>query len=652
MQRIFVAIRGGIGFIVLAGIAGAIVGAAQGVGIAAENDYRQQGLRRLAQWVVADGAHDGMLVAIACAAALLAMLLLTWPIARLVLGNWGRALIGALVAMPVLALYLWAAWYVNRFYLPGLLTFATLIGNLLLVAVAVALWYAAIRVIERTPLPRHLAWSRALVRPLPLLAMLVVPLAVQVAYILARPSDRLGATDQPNELPNVLIVIVDALRPDRLGAYGYARKTSPNLDRLASESWLYTQALTTAPWTKPAIASLLTGLYPREHGISSGGWSRRDEAGAAQVSALPASSLTLPELLAETGYRTAAFGENHHLIARLGFAQGFEEHALDLMDRPFMESVTARLGLGVARHFASPGAQRNTGKKIHQRFFGWLPNDAQPYFAYLHHIDVHWPYRAPPPYAERFGARRTATDFNSMDFYLKAGPQRADPDNPPDIDTELLQDMSNAYDAAIQFMDAELGRLFSELKRRGSYDRTLIVVTADHGEQFMEHGEIGHGTSLHDVLLRVPLMIKFPCPGPNCRPNRIDEQVQLVDVMPTILATVGVPAPRALSGRDIAKPVPSTRVAYAEMGGQIALRTSQFKLIHHLEESRTELYALQADPGERRNLAETDPQLAATFRDRLFSWLEQTEQNAVAPREEVVADEQMLARLKALGYVE
>lgn len=648
MQRIFVAIRGVIGFIVLAGIVGAMVGAIHGFGIAADNEYRQQGLRRLARWVMADGAHDGMLVAIAGAAALLAILLLAWPIARLVLGSWRRALIGAMVAIPVLALYLWAAWYVNRFYLPGLLTFATLAGNLVLVVAAVALWYGAIRLIERTQLPSHLAWSHALTRPLPLLAMLIVPLAVLVAYVVARPSDKLGATAQPN----VLIVVIDALRPDRLGAYGYTRNTSPNLDRLASESWLYTQAITTAPWTKPAIASLFTGLYPREHGISSADWSRRDEAGAAQVSALPAKSLTLPELLAEAGYRTAAFGENHHLIARLGFAQGFEEHALDLMDRSFLESVTGRLGLGIAHHFASPGQGRNTGRKIHERFFGWLPGGDQSYFAYLHHIDVHWPYRAPAPYAQRFHARRTTTDFNSMAFYMKAGPQRADPDQPPDIDAALLQDMSDAYDEGIQFVDAELGRLFAELKRRGSYDRTLIVVTSDHGEQFMEHGEIGHGTSLHDVLLRVPLIIKFPCPGPNCRAQRVDEQVQTVDLMPTILATVGIPAPQAVSGRDIAKPVPSTRVAYAEMGGQIALRTSQFKLIHYLEESRTELYALQPDPGERRNLADTDPQLAATFRDRLFSWLEQTEQNAAAPREEVVADEQMLARLKALGYVE
>lgn len=648
MQRIFVAIRGVIGFIVLAGIVGAMVGAIHGIGIAAANDYRQQGLRRLAQWVIADGAHDGMLVAIACAAALLAIVLLAWPIARFVLGNWRRALIGAMVAIPVLALYLWAAWYVNRFYLPGLLTFATLAGNLLLVVAAVGLWYAAIRVIERTQLPRHLAWSQALTRPLPLLAMSIVPLAVLVAHVVARPSDRLGAAAQPN----VLIVVIDALRPDRLGAYGYTRNTSPNLDRLANESWLYTQAITTAPWTKPAVASLLTGLYPREHGISSADWSRRDEAGAAQVSALPAKSLTLPELLAEAGYRTAAFGENHHLIARLGFAQGFEEHELDLMDRSFMESVAGRLGLGIAQHFASPGQGRNTGRKIHERFFDWLPSGDQPYFAYLHHIDVHWPYRAPPPYAERFHARRTTTDFNSMDFYMKAGPQRADPDQPPDINAALLQDMSDAYDEGIQFVDAELGRLFAELKLRGSYDRTLIVVTADHGEQFMEHGEIGHGTSLHDVLLRVPLIIKFPCPGPNCGAHRVDEQVQTVDLMPTILATVGVPAPQAVSGRDISKPVPSTRVAYAEVGGQIALRTSHFKLIHYLEESRTELYALQPDPGERRNLADADPQLAATFRDRLFSWLEQTEQNAAAPREEVVADEQMLARLKALGYVE
>jgi arylsulfatase A-like enzyme len=637
--------RWGLGFVLLAAFIGAITGVVHGVRVVDANDYAQQGLNALARWVVIDSTRDAMVGWGLSALAILATILFLWPLARALLGNWRRGLSGAVVAIPVVCAYLFAAWYVNRFYLPELASASSIIGNLVLLALAAGSWYGLVRVIDLWRLPSRIGWCAALARPIPLIALLIVALGVQTAHAVAHPSGgQVG--------PNVLLIVIDALRPDRLGAYGYARATSPNLDRLATESWLFTQAVTTAPWTKPAVASLLTGLPPRRHGISSSAqWSRRDEQGVAQVEALSRSLTTLPEVLANAGYRTGAFGENHHLVAELGFDQGFDVHRMDL-DQSRLEMLRARLGLGMAKRLGTRASDRNTAKRIDRTFLDWEADTRQPFFAYLHHINVHWPYRAPAYFLSRFGARRTTTDFNSMDFYMEVGPERPDADTPPRIDPAVLQDMSDAYDAGIAFVDDELGELFAELRKRGAYDKTLIIVTADHGEQFLEHGEIGHGTSLHDVLLRVPLMIKFPCPGPHCGARKIDSQVQLVDVAPTVLGAVGIAAPIDLPGKNTAGPLDEDRVVYAEMGDQVALRTRKFKMIYHMDESRAELFSLTQDPGEQNDLAAADPQLTAALRDRLTGWLEESEQQAAAPHEEVSADSAMLERLKALGYVE
>jgi arylsulfatase A-like enzyme len=645
MRETFTAMRWGAGFVVLAAVLGAIRGIAHGIQLATANQYRQQGLTNLSSWVVLDSTRDSMVVWALAALAILAAVIVIWPIARALLGNWRRGFIGAVAAILVLSAYLFAAWYVNRFLLPGFRSVSSVVGNLLLLAAAVAAWYGIVRIIEKVRLPERVAWCGALARPVPVVLMLLAVLGVQTAHAFARPAVQQAA-------PNVLLIVIDALRPDRLGAYGYQRDTSPNLDRFARESWLFTQAVTTAPWTKPAVASLLTGLPPRRHGISSAAqWSRRDEQGVAQVAALSRSLTTLPEWLANAGYRTGAFGENHHLVAKLGFDQGFDVHHMDLIDQSFLEAMTRRLGLGVSEHLASRG-DRNTAKNIDRHFLNWQAQENEPFFAYVHHIDVHWPYRAPAEFARRFGERRTKTDFNSMDFYAAVGPERVNADVAPQIDPAVLQDMSNAYDAGIAFVDAELGALFAELRKRGIYDNTLIIVTADHGEQFLEHGEIGHGTSLHDVLLRVPLMIKFPCPGSQCGARRIDSQVQLVDVVPTVLSTAGIQVPNELPGRNVTGPLDADRVVYAEKGDQVALRTREFKMIYHIDESRTELFSLQQDPGEQHDLAGAEPQLTAALRDRLIGWLEESEQQAVVPHEEVSADSEMLDRLKALGYVE
>ena len=207
----------------------------------------------------------------------------------------------------------------------------------------------------------------------------------------------LARTEAPDAPARVLLIVIDALRPDRLGAYGYDRDTSPNLDQFARESRLYRNALSVAPWTKPSIASLLTGLYPRRHGVAHAGWNKSegDEAGP-RVAVLSRKLLTFPEILADAGYRTAAFGANHHLVARLGLDGGFEAHEMSLTDSGGLQTLARRLGLGFAKHLSTAPDAGHLGaaRRINERLLDWLPEGDQPFFAYLHHINVHWPYEA------------------------------------------------------------------------------------------------------------------------------------------------------------------------------------------------------------------------------------------------------------------
>jgi arylsulfatase A-like enzyme len=211
--------------------------------------------------------------------------------------------------------------------------------------------------------------------------------------------------------------------------------------------------------------------------------------------------------------------------------------------------------------------------------------------------------------------------------------------------------MSNAYDEGIRYVDDSLGKVFDELKRRGLYDNTLIIVTADHGEEFLEHGLLGHGESLYDEVIRVPLIVKFPCPGPHCGTRRIDSQVELVDIGPTILQAAGLPRPEAMVGRSLAQPLTEGRSAFSEWDQSVSLRTPQWKLIYDHERDSAELYDLAADPAEVRDRSESDRELNAILMARVLDFTTTHQSVVAADSSTVEADERMLENLRALGYV-
>jgi len=303
--------------------------------------------------------------------------------------------------------------------------------------------------------------------------------------------------------PNVLIYLVDTLRADHLGVYGYRRKTSPNIDAFARDSVVFTNAIAQSGWTKTSTASILTGLVPFHHGALD-----RDDA-------LPAAILTLPLMLRDAGYSRYAAVANGNVAPEFGFGRGFEPY----------EYLN--------------GKEENSGAvagTVVDTFARWLDRrkTAAPFFAYLHTIDPHDPYAAPPPYAEQFRADIKTTLHVALESEIAALLKTR-----PDLTMDgVRSDLIAKYDAEIVYNDAMFGRAVADLKRRGLYDSALIIFTSDHGEEFLDHGHWGHGHSLYHELIHVPLIVKFPHGRDAGRV--ISANVQHADIVPTVLGAARV----------------------------------------------------------------------------------------------------------------
>ena len=330
--------------------------------------------------------------------------------------------------------------------------------------------------------------------------------------LLRRPVVVSGASDvahspSPSRRPNVIVVLVDTLRADHLGCYGYGKTTSPNIDAFAKDASLFERAFAQSSWTKPSVASLLTGLLPRSHTAN-----RREDA-------LPGEALTLAERLGGLGYRTAGFVTNTNVAAEFGFAQGFERYEL-LLDED------ERLGYARAEVLVAQA-------------LSWLEEEPkEPFFLYLHATDPHDPYTFAPGGRESVGS----TDFMEA---LEAGEILSD--------RATREKLLELYDEKIRYVDRELGRLFDDLRTRGLYQSSFIVLVSDHGEEFEEHGWWRHGKTLYQEQLHVPFLVKWPEGAAAGR--RIGDLVQHVDLVPTVLDFLGEPVPDDLPGRSLSRVV-------------------------------------------------------------------------------------------------
>ncbi len=396
---------------------------------------------------------------------------------------------------------------------------------------------------------------------------------------------------------NVLLVSLDTLRADRLGAYGYAPAQTPRLDALARRGLRFAQATTVVPLTLPAHSSLMTGTFPAWHGVrDNGGFYLGDD------------QVTLAERLKEKGFRTGGFVASFVLDRRWGIAQGF--------DRFFDDFDLDKFG-------DNPGmdAIQRPGSEVVDQALAWLREEQErPFFAWVHLYDAHTPYAAPEPFRSRFPA--TA---------------------------------SGAYDAEVATVDSLVGRLLDALEQDGRLRETLIVVVGDHGEMLGEHGEQTHGFFIYDAAVRIPLIVA----GPGVPAREIADQVRIVDVMPTVLELVSVPAPAPVQGVSLTPLGRGERlglVAHSESWypryhyGWSELNSIQDGRFKYIRAPRAELYDLGADPHEQADLSTQDAGRLQSLETALAQFLARTT-NAAAAKGPQAVDSETEERLAALGYV-
>jgi arylsulfatase A-like enzyme len=475
------------------------------------------------------------------------------------------------------------------------------------------------------------------------------------------------ATSRKADQVNVVVVVLDCVRADHLGCYGYARDTSPNLDAFAAEATRFDQAVTAGVWTLPSMASTLTGLYPSQHGLN------RIDRGLGRR--LP----TLPERLAAAGYRTAGFTANPHGGRSFGLDRGFQEfHEFwgvpgaaggGLLGRGYRR-VRPRLRQAVKRSHALTSAvmrlQRRraeatggSGRRLAGAAAAWLAQARaarRPFFALVHFMESHVPYTPPPAHTRRFldeaARRRVATiDHDGMAFLAGVKP----------LDTEELALLGSLYDATIGYGDELLASVLA-----AAGEDALVVVTADHGQQLGEHGLVGHFFSVYQPLARVPLVVRHPA----LPRGLVERPVQSIDLYPTVLEAAGIdpgesPAVSLLARSD-PRPVVVTEylepdlARFARFRGfdpspfdreLRALGRDGYKYIWS-SDGREELYHLASDPEELADLAGADPRRLERFRALHADWLAATGRQGPVARVDAELEPDVASSLRALGYLD
>jgi len=398
--------------------------------------------------------------------------------------------------------------------------------------------------------------------------------------------------------PNILFISIDTLRADHLGTYGYARPTSPRIDEFAKTAVVFEQAHSSASWTLPSLTSLMTSLYSSTHGMKK------------QESRLDPSFHTLAELLRNAGYDTAMVVSHYFLSSRYGLQKGFTHVDSQLLQMDMIAGIT------------SPQITEKGVEWIREKA---AVRDGMPWMLWLHYFDPHDKYLPHPGYSEKFGMTR-------------------------EIDL---------YDGEIAFTDDYVGRVLDELARSKLDDDTIVVVVADHGEEFMDHGNTRHGFNLYEETVRVPFMIR----APGFHPTRVEPVIASVDLMPTLLELAGVTTDYPVEGRSL---VPLLRgesepereavseVYWQDKQDMKSLRKGAWKYIDHkLDTQKLDLlFAIPLDPGENDDLSSTDHSTTSAMHDELARRLTRAREmsNAYGRSEMSPSSPAEAARLKALGY--
>ncbi len=455
-----------------------------------------------------------------------------------------------------------------------------------------------------------------------------------------------------------------------MSCLGYSKRTTPNLDGLASAGMLFTQAISVGPCTPPSFISIFTSTYPFMYGGKL--W-------------LTDSRTTLAQELKEHGYHTAAFHSNPWLSSYHGYHKGFEtfddsipqsrrKSPLSKPSKP-KELIKDTIGTNgrlyeflfriyrfLSRIYVGFVAHRPYGKGegLNRKAISWLRGNPSNFFLWLHYMDAHEPYIP----SSRF------TSMLKTHHILKLTTKARN--LPGSILPQELNELIDFYDAGITYIDKMIGSLLRKLERRNILDNTFVIVTADHGQQFLEHGYHGHGDHgydkcVYDELIHVPLIIT----GPGIESKVISDQVSLLDLAPTILDMLGIGKPKAFLGNSLLPLLRAQRVgvrnpeAISEVDTlrrdyskrfriqfdsrrrRLSLRTVKWKYIY-TEGGEDELYHLESDPKETQNMIDVEPEIATGLRDRIMAHIEFEERSAPTEKELIKTK---LRKLKSAGGI-
>ncbi len=394
----------------------------------------------------------------------------------------------------------------------------------------------------------------------------------------------------PGNAYNVILISLDTLRADYVGIYGNPDPTTPFLDTLFSRSVWFKDCIVQAPWTLASHMSLLTSQYPNVHNVN------------IAKAKLPEGKLTLAMYLKEFGMHTQGIISNPFLGGGFGFDRGFDGYN---------------------------DAGKHHGFQSTREFSKWVNKNYeqnQPFFLFLHYNDPHMPYQAPTPYYKFFDREYSGKITGSRDDIVKYVRRK--------IHRRDLQHIRSLYSEEIRYMDHQLQRVFGILRKLGLYEESMVIITADHGEEFKEHGKLEHNQTLYEELLRSPLMIKFP-QNMDIEPQMIDRQVKNIDIMPTILETLDLPIPEdSVQGVSLLPLIMGSpeadeinKMVFSESANthKVSVRGERWKYIYNRQFDRGELYDLINDPGEKQNLVKMKPDLAMELQQLAQDYMTQAE---------------------------
>jgi arylsulfatase A-like enzyme len=466
--------------------------------------------------------------------------------------------------------------------------------------------------------------------------------------------------------PNLILITMDTVRADHLSAYGYNRDTSPNLQQLAREAALFTNAIAAGDMTLSSHASIFTGMYASQHGAHPvlGGGGNRVAVGEEFGLRLPDHSQTLARILWERGYRTMAVAANTTFLQHaFHLDQGFQYYSqpnpmlfLARTDPFYLRSDLSRVFAGYFPLSMSQRAYR-AAANVNGEALALLQQakaDKLPFFLFLNYMDAHQPYFPIPPYDVKYPGRDSSLTYNqyfAIEFGALSGKR-------PYTDADRGRDESQ-YDGGIAYIDAYLGDLFKQLRRLDLYDDTMLIVTSDHGQSFGEKMLVGHGTSVYQEQVHVPLIIKYPG---HREAKVVDDLASHVDILPTVLGTLGYPVPKSLPGRNLSEAprVPVTVISesfpcdlFTHLSPRFrrterALFRESFKLITSTN-GEPDLFDLSKDPREEHNLDSQDPQVASGLNVDLQHWLSTL---PVVQTRPAVLDKRTVEGFRSLGYLQ